>query len=115
KVGLDGGGNEPVPSFDEVEGRDAWHQPHGGPPAVRTSVADNEGRLYVNVHVGGIVRSDDDGRSWQPTIDIDNDVHQVATVPSQPGRIVAATARGLATSDDYGKTWRILDDGLHAP
>src|SRR5207253_7996984 len=29
--------------------------------------------------------------------------------------IVAATARGLATSDDYGRSWRILDDGLHAP
>ncbi len=114
KVGLDGGGNRPVPSFDQVEGRETWYQPHGGPPAVRTAAVDEEGRLYVNVHVGGIVHSDDGGETWRPTIDIDVDVHQVITVPGQPGRVLAATARGLGASDDYGRTWRILDDGLHA-
>jgi len=114
RVGVDGGANQPVTSFDDVKGRDRWYQPHGGPPAVRTMAADGEGRLYVNVHVGGIVRSDDGGRSWQPTIDIDVDVHQVITVPGAPGRVLAATARGLATSDDYGKSWKIVDEGLHA-
>ena len=114
RVGLDGGVNQPVASFDEVSGRDTWHQPHGGPPSARTAVVDDEGRMYVNVHVGGIVRSDDGGQSWRPTIDIDTDVHQVATVPGQPGRVLAATARGLATSDDYGESWKIVDEGLHA-
>jgi len=112
KVGVNGGSNQPVRSFDQVAGRDAWYQPHGGPPAVRTMAVDDEGRMYVNVHVGGIVRSDDGGQSWQPTIDIDLDVHQVITVPGQPGRVLAATARGLASSDNYGKSWKIMDDGL---
>jgi hypothetical protein len=114
RVGLDGGGNRPVPSFDAVDGREHWHQPHGGPPAARTTAIDEEGRLYVNVHVGGIVRSDDGGESWQPTIDIETDVHQVATVPGHPGHVVAATARGMAFSEDYGRKWRIVDDGLFA-
>jgi len=114
RVGLDGGGNQPVPSFDQVAGRDKWYQPHGGPPSVRTAAVDDEGRMYVNVHVGGIVRSDDGGASWQPTIDVDVDVHQVATVPGEPGRVLAATARGMAASEDYGESWRIVDEGLHA-
>lgn len=115
RVGIDGRANEPVRSFDEVEGRESWYQPHGGPPAARTTAVDGEGRLYVNVHVGGIVRSDDDGRSWRPTIDIDTDVHQVVTVPGRPGLVLAATARGMAVSDDYGSKWRVVDDGLFAP
>ena len=114
RVGLDGQGNQPVPSFDAVDGRDGWYQPHGGPPSARTAAVDDEGRMYVNVHVGGIVRSDDGGHSWEPTIDIDTDVHQVATVPGRPGHVVAATARGMAFSDDYGQTWKIVDDGLFA-
>jgi hypothetical protein len=112
RVGLDGRPNETLTSFDEVAGRDAWHQPHGGPPAVRSMAIDDEGRIYVNVHVGGIVRSDDGGRTWRPTIHIETDVHQVVTVPGQPGRVLAATARGLAASDNYGESWKIMDDGL---
>ncbi|MEA2901151.1 MAG: hypothetical protein QOH36_1038 [Actinomycetota bacterium] len=114
RVGLDGRGNQPVPSFEAVAGRDRWYQPHGGPPSARTTAVDDEGRMYVNVHVGGIVRSDDGGQTWEPTIDIDADVHQVATVPGHPGHVVAATARGMAFSDDYGHTWKIIDDGLFA-
>jgi hypothetical protein len=114
RVGLDGRGNQPVTSFEAVAGRDSWYQPHGGRPTARTTAIDDEGGLYVNVHVGGIVRSDDDGRSWQSTIDIETDVHQVATVPGHPGHVVAATARGMAFSEDYGRKWRIVDDGLFA-
>ncbi len=112
RVGVDGTPNQPVRPFDEAPGREKWYQPHGGPPAVRTMAVDDDGRMYVNVHVGGILRSDDGGQTWQPTIDIDVDVHQVITVPGEPGRVLAATARGLAASDDYGKSWKIMDDGL---
>ena len=115
RVGLDGQGNQPVASFDAVAGRGRWYQPHGGPPSARTTAVDDEGRMYVNVHVGRHRRaSDDGGQSWEPTIDIDTDVHQVATVPGHPGHVVAATARGMAFSEDYGQTWKIIDDGLFA-
>lgn len=115
RVGLDGAGVERVESFDRAPGRDRWYTPFGAPPEVRSMAVDGEGTLYVNVHVGGILRSSDGGRSWTPTIDIDVDVHQVITVAGQPGRVLAATARGLADSDDYGRKWRIVDDGLLAP
>ncbi len=114
RVGLDGRANEGVPGFDHVAGRDTWHTPHGGPPSARTAAVDDEGRLYVNVHVGGIPRSDDGGHTWQPTVAVDADVHEVITVPGRPGMVLAATARGMAVSDDHGEKWRFVDDGLFA-
>jgi photosystem II stability/assembly factor-like uncharacterized protein len=63
----------------------------------------------VNVHVGGILRTDDAGASWRTTIEIEADVHQVATAE---GRVLAATAGGLAVSTDRGTTWTRRAVGL---
>jgi hypothetical protein len=100
-----------VAGFDAVEGRDAWYTPWGGPPDTR-SISEWWDDVYVNVHVGGIVRTDDHGETWHPTIDIDADVHQVATAE---GLVFAATAHGLASSRDRGATWTYRTDGLEAP
>lgn len=97
-----------VPGFAEIEGRDGWYTPWGGPPAVR-SMDDAGGALFVNVHVGGIPRSTDGGATWEPTIDVDSDVHQVRCAN---GRVYAATAFGLAGSTDAGRTWDFTTDGL---
>jgi photosystem II stability/assembly factor-like uncharacterized protein len=67
--------------------------------------------LYVNVHVGGIARSSDGGGSWEPTIDIHSDVHQVLFDPAS-GLVLAASARGLAFSDNGGKSWQFHTAGL---
>jgi hypothetical protein len=96
--------------FENVGGREDWYTPWGGPPDTRSMAVDPAGTVFVNVHVGGIVRTRD-GTTWEPTIDIDADVHQVATAPD--GAVLAACARGLATSGDGGDTWEISDDGLH--
>jgi hypothetical protein len=105
---------EPVATFEEIEGREKWYTPWGGPPDTR-SMSASYGTIYVNVHVGGIVRSTDGGQSWEPTIDIDADVHQVLAHPEVPGLVLAATAGGLARSDDGGGSWSFHDEGLHAP
>lgn len=106
---------EPLMSFEFAPGRDDWFTPWGGPPDVRSMAVDDAGRWYVNVHVGGILRSDDEGGIWQPTaIDIETDVHQVVTVAGHPDRVVAATGEGLAQSEDGGATWTIEREGLHA-
>jgi hypothetical protein len=99
-----------VGGFEAAPGRNEWYTPWGGPPAVR-SIASGDAAVYVNVHVGGILRSDDGGATWAPTIDIHSDVHEVIV---HGGRLLAATAYGLATSADDGATWEIEDDGLHA-
>ncbi len=108
------GGFESIDSFDQVPGRDQWYTPWGGPPEVRSVTRTPDNVLLVNVHVGGIARSHDSGRSWQPTVDIHDDVHQVRSVWDRDGVVLAAASVGLLISNDDGATWRVHTRGLHA-
>ena len=101
-----------VDSFEETEGRETWHTPWGGPPDVRSMSADPNGVLYANVHVGRVLKSRDGGKSWEPTIEVNADVHHVL-FDAGSNQLLAATARGLAVSADEGETWRFDVDGLH--
>jgi hypothetical protein len=107
------GSLQPVESFEQVKGRSQWYTPWGGPPDSRSISAGSDGAIYVNVHVGGIVRSGDAGRTWEPTIDIDADVHQVLAPEGRPGLVLAASAVGLAVSEDGGDSWKYETKGLH--
>jgi hypothetical protein len=102
-----------IDAFDQAEGRASWYTPWGGPPETRSLARDTAGTLYANVHVGGIPRSRDGGATWQPTIEVRADVHQVAAHPTQPGLLYAATGRGLAISRDAGDTWEFETASLH--
>jgi hypothetical protein len=107
---------EPVVSFESVEGRESWYTPWGDPPDVRSIAVDQtvaDGAIYVNVHVGGVVYSRDGGRSWAPTLDIENDVHQVLLDPRRPGVVLVAAAVGLGVSHDGDDSWRFVTAGLH--
>lgn len=96
--------------FATAPGRETWHTPWGGPPAVRSITLDADHTLYVNVHVGGILRYDDTG--LVPTVDISSDIHQVAAHPTQKGAVFAASARGVAASHN-GHDFDFRRDGLH--
>ena len=81
-----GGVLDPIDGFDNIAGREAWFagsaiingQRLGPPLGIRSVAANSTGNiLFANVHVGGIPRSMDGGRTWQPTIDINSDVHEV--------------------------------------
>lgn len=109
---LEGGDLVRVVSFDDAPTRSEWSTPWGGPPDV-FSIASHSDDLYVSVHVGGILHSDDGGRTWRANIDLHDDVHQV--VVDDTGTVWAATGRrGLARSTDKGRTWQYFSDGLHA-
>ncbi len=103
-----------VEEFEQVEGRKEWHTPWGDPPDTRSISTDRAGIVYVNVHVGGVVRSTDGGRSWRPTLDIHADVHQVLAHPTRAHAVFAAAAVGLGITDDGGDSWRFETEGLHA-
>jgi hypothetical protein len=114
---------EQLRGFDEVTGRDKWYAGAAlingklvGPPlGIRSMTATSDGAvLLANVHVGGIPRSVDGGATWQPTIDVDSDVHEVRAHPNRPGVVVAAAAVGVCTSRDGGTAWEIEQAGLHA-
>jgi hypothetical protein len=119
----DDGSLEHLPGFDLVPGRGRWYagtalingQIMGPPLGIRSMTATCDGRaLFANVHVGGIPRSTDGGVTWQPTIEVDSDVHQVCAHPKRPEMVIAATAIGLGVSRDGGETWTIEREGLHA-
>lgn len=115
---------EQLRGFDGVAGRDKWYAGSAivngkrvGPPlGIRSITATSDGAvLLANVHVGGIPRSADGGVTWQPTIDVDSDVHEVRGHPNRPDTVVAAAAVGLCTSSDGGATWVVEEAGLHDP
>ena len=114
---------EPLVGFETVPGRDTWYagsalingQLVGPPLGVRSMTATSDGAaLLVNVHVGGIPRSTDDGATWHPTIEVDSDVHEVCAHPVDPRTVIAAAAIGLCISRDGGATWTVEREGLHA-
>lgn len=117
------GGLERLSGFDAVAGRETWYagsavingQRVGPPLGIRSITATPDGAiLLANVHVGGVPRSTDGGVTWQPTIDVDSDVHEVRAHPNRPGVVMAAAAIGLCTSRDGGVTWDVEQEGLHA-
>jgi hypothetical protein len=114
---------EAMEGFDRVAGRDTWFagsaivngQRVGPPLGIRSVAASPEGgALFANVHVGGIPRSLDGGKTWEPTIDVESDVHEVRVHQADPSIVVAAAAVGLCLSRDAGATWILEHEGLHA-
>jgi hypothetical protein len=101
-------------AFQDAPGRDDWFTPWGGPPDVRSLAEDTDGAVYLNVHVGGILRQGADDPVWRDTIDVHADVHEVIAHKEASGTALAATARGLAISRDGAETWDFRTKGLHA-
>lgn len=104
---------KPVPAFDVVAGRGDWENPAGPTPDLRSAAITDSGAWLVNVHVGGVWRSADEGATWANVIEPDADVHEVAA--GSGGRLVVAAAVGVGWSTDDGLTWTWTDGGLHAP
>jgi hypothetical protein len=105
---------EPIESFETVVGREALHTPWGDPADVRSIAVGLDGAIYVNVHVGGVVRSRDAGLTWTPTLDIDVDVHQVIAHPERPDHVLVAAYDGFGISRDGGDSWQFITEGMHA-
>lgn len=102
----------PLRGFDAVPGRESWDNPAGASPDLRSIALSAAGTWLVNVHVGGLWRSDDQGENWTNVIPPDDDVHEVVAAPT--GTLAVAAARGVGWSSDDGNTWQWTADGLHA-
>jgi len=103
---------ERLKGFDNTPGRSEWFG-NGPPLGVRSLTATADGAaLLAAVHVGGIPRSSDRGETWTPTVPVMFDVHEVSAHSSLTNIVVAAAAVGLCVSQDGGRDWNVLSEGL---
>lgn len=107
------------PEVAEIRDRFGWSLPYSPEAGCVRGFAFNGSRGYAAVEVGGALRSDDGGETWQLTEGSDGkpgfsapaeplihpDVHSIYTHPSSPDLVYAPTGGGFYRSMDGGKTW----------
>lgn len=103
-----------IETFNDLDVRDQWYTPWGGPAAVRSLASTEDGWVYADIHVGSIMRSPDRGETWEPvTPTLHEDVHQVCTTPASNRRVYANTYLSAYVSDDRGNTWEHRSKNLN--
>ncbi len=120
-----------VESFAKVAAAADWCVPIDppSPGRARALVIDRNdpNYIWVGVEVGGIMRSDDGGNSWQFNLPGDNpDLHMMCAHPDNPQTLFASTGygridgiaemiegnAGVFRSDDNGANWRYVWHGV---
>lgn len=71
-------------------------------------------RIYVAIEHGGFMRTDDGGKTWEDITDgIEYiDCHIVHSHPTQENIVFGGTARALYRSEDYGRNWIQVENGV---
>lgn len=101
-----------------------WHLPYSSEAGCIRDFTFNGSRVYAAAEVGGVLRSDDGGETWQlargssgnpsfatpPTPYIYPDVHGIAVHLSSPDRVYAPTGGGFYRSVDGGESWNLLHE-----
>jgi photosystem II stability/assembly factor-like uncharacterized protein len=119
-ISQDGGENwRARPEVEALRDANRWWLPYSPEAGCVRGFAFHGTRAYAAVEVGGLLRSDDHGRSWrlaggstgkpvfsQPSPGfIHPDVHSVQVHPISPDLVFAPTNSGLYRSSDGGETW----------
>jgi photosystem II stability/assembly factor-like uncharacterized protein len=124
-------GTEPSALFYSEDGGQTWQErpaltqlpsaptwsfpPRPWTHHVRTIAPDPvvAGRLFVGIELGGVMRSEDGGQTWEDRKPgSQHDAHTLRVHPLAPGRVYEAAGGGYAESRDGGVTWRGDDAGL---
>ena len=72
-----------------------------------------ENRLFVAIELGGVMRSEDGGRTWEDRKPhARRDAHTLRAHPMAPGRVYEAAGDGYAETRDGGNSWEEGDGGL---
>ena len=112
----DGATWQPSPSLTELPSAPTWSFPprpdthhvrwialHPTDPAT----------LYVGIELGGVMVTRDGGATWEDRKPGSQpDAHAIATHAAAPDRVYEAAGGGVALSDDAGRTWRPVDEGM---
>ena len=116
--------------------RSLWDHPHrpnwqpgGGGQAIHTVLPDpaDPDIVTVAMSTGGVYRTEDAGETWNPfnrgigaefipgeTPEYGQCVHKVAIDAGDPDRMYAQNHGGVFRSDDAGRSWQSIADGLPA-
>jgi photosystem II stability/assembly factor-like uncharacterized protein len=120
-------------SFELVRG--LWDHPHRehwgagfGGQAIHTILPHptDPQRMLVAMSTGGVYQTTDGGETWAPSNtgikayfmpenqfpEYGQCVHKVARHPDEPDRFYAQNHHGVYRSDDGGRTWQSIADGL---
>lgn len=107
------------PEVTALREQHRWSLPYSPEAGCVRGFAFHGRRAYAAVEVGGALRSEDGGETWQlaggsdgrPSLvpaaapRLDADVHSLAVHPSSADLVDAATGHGLYRSTDGGQTW----------
>lgn len=106
--------------------REQWGAGYGG-QAIHTILPhpDDSDSVTVAMSTGGVYATSDGGRSWapynqgvkayflpDPWPEFGQCVHKVARSPQRPERMYLQNHHGVYRSDDDGKSWQSIADGL---
>ena len=136
-------GVEPAALFKSTDAGETWSlerglfdhphrtqwMPGGGGLCLHTILPDpaNDQRLFVAISTGGVYRTDDGGKNWQPRnkgirakfLPPDQQypewgqcVHKVVSHPAKPDRMFLQHHWGVYRSDDAGDSWIDIGKGL---
>jgi photosystem II stability/assembly factor-like uncharacterized protein len=102
---------EELRAVRELPGAHGWYLPYSPEAGCVRSFALAGDRIWAAVEVGGVIRSDDGGRTWRIFGNgVHEDVHWVAVHPNDADVLFAATGGGLYRTRDGGQTWDTLWD-----
>lgn len=97
-----------------------WYLPYSPEAGCVRGFAIHGERAYAAVEVGGVLLSNNGGKSWElaqgssgsphsaPPKNIHPDVHSIVVHPSSPDLVYAPTGGGFYRSQDGGRTWQHL-------
>lgn len=119
-ISRDGGASwQEAPEVAALREQFQWWLPYSREAGCVRGFALHGERIYAAVEVGGLLRSDDNGRSWRLAAGSDGrpqfgqpkpgfihpDVHSVAVHPTSADRVFAPTGGGFYVSEDGGDSW----------
>jgi len=108
------------PEVTQLRTLHSWFLPYSPGAGCIRAFAFHGSRIYAAAEIGGLLRSDDSGATWElvagssgnpdfnaavPRTQIHPDVHDVASHQAAPDLVYAATMRGLYRSGDGGTRW----------
>lgn len=93
-----------------------WFLPYSPEAGCVRGFAVSGRRIYAAVEVGGVLRSDDSGETWQLMngdhggngAEVNQDVHSIVVHPEDAERLYAPTGGGFYSSADGGQSWKAL-------